>query len=231
MKLYIIYYRVSTKKQEESGLGLDAQETIVSRFLSADDKVVATFTEIETGKNSSRPQMKAALSACKEHGATLIVAKLDRLARNVEFTSALMNSGIEFIACDCPYANRLTIHILAAVAEDEAVRISSRTKVALAELKDRGVKLGSARPGHWEGREHLRGWQSTSPDRKRMIKAQRLEDTYNRVIPLIRVLRDRGESFENIAEVLNGQGFKTPRGCDFKAGGVHAIATRLEASA
>lgn len=231
MKTYVIYYRVSTKKQEASGLGLEAQETIVSRFLTADDKVLATFTEIETGKRSSRPKMKAALAACKQHNAILIVAKLDRLARNVEFTSALMNSGIEFVACDCPYANRLTIHILAAVAEDEAVRISSRTKGALAELKLQGVQLGSARPGHWEGREHLRGWQSTSPERKREVKAQRLDDTYKDVIPLIRVLRERNESFEKIAGVLNEHGFTTPRGCKYQPGTVHAIATRLEAVA
>lgn len=226
MKPYIIYYRVSTKKQEESGLGLDAQQTIVTRFLPENAQVVRTFTEIETGKNSSRPQMKAALAACKELGATLIVAKLDRLARNVEFTSALMNSGIEFIACDCPYANRLTIHILAAVAEDEAVRISGRTKVALAELKQQGVLLGSARPGHWEGREHRRGWNGMDATKRRLLQAQHHEETFGRVVPLIRVLRERNESFASIAGTLNEQGFKTARGSTWTATAVQRVLER-----
>jgi DNA invertase Pin-like site-specific DNA recombinase len=226
MKLFVIYYRVSTKKQEVSGLGLEAQETIVARFLPEGAQVVCVFTEIETGKNSRRPQMKAALAACKEQGATLVVAKLDRLARNVEFTSALMNSGIEFIACDCPYANRLTIHILAAVAEDEALRISGRTKAALAELKDRGVKLGSARPGHWDGREHLRGWNGMSDAKKTLLQTQRLEDTFGRVLPLIRVLRDRNEPFGKIATTLNEQGFKTSRGSVWTATAVQRVLDR-----
>ena len=226
MKLFIIYYRVSTKKQEESGLGLEAQQTIVTRFLPEDATVVLTFTEIETGKKSSRPQLKVALQACKEHGATLIVAKLDRLARNVEFTSALMNSGIEFVACDCPYANRLTIHILAAVAEDEALRISSRTKGALAELKKQGALLGSARPGHWDGREHLRGWNGMDATKRRLLEAQRLEESFGRVIPLIRVLRERNETFANIALTLNEQGFKTARGSIWTATAVQRVLER-----
>jgi len=226
MKLFIIYYRVSTKKQEDSGLGLEAQQTIVSRFLSDDDKVLGTFTEIETGKNPRRPQMKAALTACKEHNATLIVAKLDRLARNVAFTSALMDSGVEFVACDCPVANRLTIHILAAVAEDEAMRISGRTKAALAELKGRGVLLGSARPGHWEGREHLRGWNGMDATKKRLLQSQRHEETFGRVVPLIRVLRDRNESFSSIAKTLNEQGFKTARASTWTATAVQRVLER-----
>jgi DNA invertase Pin-like site-specific DNA recombinase len=226
-KLVVIYYRVSTKKQGQSGLGLDAQQTIVTRFLNEHSTIVATFTEIETGKSATRPQLRAALALCAQNGATLIVAKLDRLARNVAFTSALMNSGIEFIACDCPYATRLTIHILAAVAEDEALRIASRTKGALQELKAQGVKLGSARPGHWEGREHLRGWQGIPQERAIAIKKGRLEETYANVLPLIRVLQERNETFASIANALNQQGFKTPRGKAFTPSTVHSVATRM----
>jgi DNA invertase Pin-like site-specific DNA recombinase len=226
---YVIYYRVSTKKQGQSGLGLDAQQTIVTRFLNEHSTIVATFTEVETGKSATRPQLAAALAVCEREGATLIVAKLDRLARNVQFTSALMNSGIDFIACDCPYATRLTIHILAAVAEDEALRIASRTKGALQELKAQGVKLGSARPGHWDGREHLRGWKGIPQDRANAIKKSRLEETYAQVLPLIRILQERNETYAQIADALNQQGFKTPKGCAFSPSTVHAVAQRMVA--
>lgn len=227
-KLVVIYYRVSTKKQGTSGLGLDAQQTIVTRFLTEHSTVLATFTEVESGKKSNRPQLRAALALCAKNGATLIVAKLDRLARNVAFTSALMNSGIDFIACDCPYATRLTIHILAAVAEDEALRTAGRTKGALQELKKQGVKLGSARPGHWEGREHLRGWQGIPQERATAIKKERLEETYGNVLPLVNVLRSRGETMQKIADALNGQGFTTPRGGKFDSNVVKRIIDRRD---
>ena len=107
---------------------------------------IEAFTEIESGKRSDRPQLPLALAACRRRRATLVVAKLDRLARNVAFVSALMDSGCEFLACDNPHASRLTIHILAAVAEDEARRISQRTKDALAAAKRRGIKLGGPKP-------------------------------------------------------------------------------------
>jgi DNA invertase Pin-like site-specific DNA recombinase len=143
---FVSYYRVSTDKQGASGLGLEAQRAAVSRHVAgAGGAVVAEFTEIESGKKNDRPQIAAALAACRLRRATLIIAKLDRLARNVYFVSGLMESGVEFVACDNPHATRLTIHILAAVAEHEREMISQRTKAALAAAKARGVRLGNPR--------------------------------------------------------------------------------------
>ena len=145
---FVAYYRVSTQRQGRSGLGLEAQQEAVASHLNGGDwKIVAEFTEVESGKRKDRPKLADALAACRIHRAKLIIAKLDRLARNVLFTSALMEAGVEFEAVDFPQANRLTIHILAAVAEHEAKVISERTKAALAAAKRRGVKLGGFRAG------------------------------------------------------------------------------------
>jgi len=141
---FIAYYRVSTQKQGESGLGLEAQREAVLTYLNGGNwKLIEEYTEVESGKRKDRPQLAAAIAACKKQKATLVIAKLDRLARNVHFISGLMESGVDFIAADNPHANRLTVQILAAVAEDEARRISERTKAALAAAKARGVKLGA----------------------------------------------------------------------------------------
>jgi DNA invertase Pin-like site-specific DNA recombinase len=145
---FVAYYRVSTQRQGRSGLGLEAQQAAVRDHLNGGDwRIVAEFTEVESGKRKDRPKLADALAACRMHGAKLIIAKLDRLARNVAFVSALMEAGVEFEAVDFPQANRLTIHILAAVAEHEAKVISERTKAALAAAKRRGVKLGGFRAG------------------------------------------------------------------------------------
>jgi DNA invertase Pin-like site-specific DNA recombinase len=143
---FVAYYRVSTERQGRSGLGLEAQQKAVRDHLNGGDwKLVGEFTEVESGKRSDRPKLAEALKACRVRGATLIIAKLDRLARNVHFVSGLMESGVEFTAVDFPQANRLAVHILAAVAEHEAKMISERTKAALAAAKARGVKLGGFR--------------------------------------------------------------------------------------
>ena len=156
MKL-IVYTRVSTERQGQSGLGLEAQDAAIARYVTAvGGEVTARYVEVESGKRADRPELAKALAHAKRIKGRLVVAKLDRLARNVAFVSALMESGVDFVACDNPHANRLTIHILAAVAEDEARRISERTRAALAAAKARGVKLGSARPGHWDGHEAQR---------------------------------------------------------------------------
>jgi DNA invertase Pin-like site-specific DNA recombinase len=141
---WVSYLRVSTDKQGESGLGIEAQRKAVETYLNGGSWTLAQeFVEVESGKRSNnRPQLAAALAACKKLKAKLVVAKLDRLARNVAFISKLMESGVEFVACDFPHANKLTIHILAAVAEHERELISSRTKAALAAAKERGKKLG-----------------------------------------------------------------------------------------
>src|SRR5580704_1939364 len=145
---FVAYYRVSTERQGRSELGLEAQQKAVRDHLNGGNwGIVAEFTEVESGKRSDRPQLAAALAACRLRGAKLIIAKLDRLARNVHFVSGLMESGVDFVAADFPQANRLTVHILAAVAEHEAKMISERTKVALAAAKRRGVKLGGYRAG------------------------------------------------------------------------------------
>ena len=142
MTKLIAYYRVSTKQQGQSGLGLDAQRVAVEAYAKAAGvKIQGEYTEVESGKRADRPKLAAAIANARRSKAKLVIAKLDRLARNVAFLSALMDSGCDFLACDNPNANRLTIHILAAVAEDEARRISERTKVALATAKARGSEL------------------------------------------------------------------------------------------
>ena len=146
MKL-IAYYRVSTARQGVSGLGLEGQVAAVEEYARATGgALLRAYTEVESGKRNDRPELARALADCNDQSAVLVIAKLDRLARNVYFLSGLMEAGVEFVCCDMPSANRLTLHILAAVAEDEARRISERTKAALAAYKARGGLLGSARP-------------------------------------------------------------------------------------
>jgi DNA invertase Pin-like site-specific DNA recombinase len=142
---WIAYFRVSTDKQGVFGLGMEAQRDAVRRYVQNRGHILAEYIEVESGRKSDRPQLMAALAECRRRRATLIIAKLDRLSRNVHFISGLMNSDVEFVAVDMPTANRLTIHILAAVAEHEREMISERTKAALAAAKVRGVKLGNPR--------------------------------------------------------------------------------------
>ena len=149
---FVAYYRVSTQRQGVNGLGMDAQKETVRQFLSRGGELVGEFVEVETGKGADalakRPQLAAALALCKKIGARLLIAKLDRLARNVHFVSGLMESKVKFLACDMPEANDLTIHVMAAFAEYEAKRISQRTKEGLAAAKARGMKLGVAGPSN-----------------------------------------------------------------------------------
>jgi DNA invertase Pin-like site-specific DNA recombinase len=140
---FVAYYRVSTHRQGRSGLGLDAQRTAVRDYLNGGEwNLVSEFTEIESGKINDRPELMKALMACRIHGATLVIAKLDRLSRDAHFLIGLSKGGVEFTATDMPDANRLTVGIMALVAQQEREAISSRTKAALVAAKARGVRLG-----------------------------------------------------------------------------------------
>lgn len=139
---YIAYYRVSTDRQGLSRLGLEAQRQSVQKHVASTGMLLAEFTEIESGKKNNRPTLQEALALCRREKATLLIAKLDRLGRNVAFIATLLDSGVDFIAADNPHANRLMIHLLAAFAEHEREQISIRTKQALQAAKARGTKLG-----------------------------------------------------------------------------------------
>jgi len=215
----VAYFRVSTRKQGRSGLGLEAQQAAVADYVARNaGTIVAEYREVETGKSKTRPQLLKAIAHAKRSRATLVVAKLDRLARNVAFTSALMESGVDFVACDNPHANRFTIHILAAVAEHEAEAISLRTKAALEAAKRRGTLLGSARPGHWDGREsqRLAGLQKA---RQQAAKAHReaFQDSYADLFPVVQELREQGRSLRAIADALNQEGHTTRCGRPWNA--------------
>ena len=221
---FIPYYRVSTKRQGQSGLGLEAQRVDVSKLIAErDGSEIAHYTEIETGKNPDRPELAKAVAHAKLANATLVVAKLDRLARNVAFTAALMESGVPFICCDCKEANRFTIHILAAVAEEEARKISERTKKALAAAKARGVKLGSKRPGRWIGKQN--GWAAAQA-KSIMARQQQTVRAYANVLPTMKRLREEGKTVAEVAEWLNDQGFLTTAKKPFTVTAVWRILSR-----
>jgi DNA invertase Pin-like site-specific DNA recombinase len=192
-------YRVSTDKQGASGLGLEAQRSAVARYLaSAKGELIAEYTEIESGKSHlNRPELKRAIEDCKRRRARLIIAKLDRLARNVHFISGLMESAVEFCAADMPQANRLTVHIMAAIAEHEREMISARTKAALAAAKERGTKLGNPR---WHESIH------------KAASARNSKPTPEPLRQMIRGLRSEGRTLRNIADHLNTLGLKTGSG-------------------
>ncbi|MBS0202892.1 MAG: recombinase family protein [Planctomycetes bacterium] len=215
----VTYFRVSTAKQGQSGLGLEGQQAAVDAFVARRGcEVLASYTEVESGKLSVRPQLAKALAHAKRAKATLVVAKLDRLARNVHFMSSLMESRVDFLAIDLEHANRLTIHILSAVAEGEAKAISDRTKAALAAAKARGVKLGSARPGHWDGHEEARrtgGLKGLETGRAVLKKAAK--EAYADLIPEMQGLRTGGKTLQEIADALNSQGHTTRRGKSWNA--------------
>ena len=224
----IAYYRVSTKKQGASGLGLDGQVTALEQYATASgSKIVATYKEVESGKRKDRPELAKALAHAKRSKATLVVAKLDRLSRNLAFLSSLMESGVEFVACDNPHASRFTVHILAAVAEHEARMISERTKTALTAAKARGTALGSARLNHWEGREHLR----RAGQRKAVAKAaeshtRSADEAYADLVPVIQEMQSGGATLRTIADRLNEMGHSTRRGKAWNASQVMRVLAR-----
>lgn len=206
---YIAYYRVSTARQGESGLGLEAQKEAVKGFLKSNDhEIIQEYTEIESGKKSNRPQLHHALAHCRKNKAVLIIAKLDRLARNVHFISGLMESGVEFVCCDNPHANRLMIHMLAAFAEHERELISKRTRDALAAAKARGVLLG--KNGSVLAQKHRQ-------------EALERDEQY---LPIIMELHPGKNSLRRIAAYLNSEDIAAPNGGYWYASSVRNILAR-----
>ncbi len=218
-KKMVAYYRVSTKQQGRSGLGLDGQRAAVVDYAARNGAtILGEYVEVETGKAKDRPQLLKAIAHSKRSKARLVVAKLDRLARNVAFTSALMESGVDFVACDNPHANKFTIHILAAVAEHEAEQISQRTIAALQAAKRRGVKLGSTRPGHWLGREDKRlAGLALARAAAARAHGQAFVAEYSDLFAVVQELRAAGRSLREIARELNRSGHSTRRGMAWNA--------------
>jgi DNA invertase Pin-like site-specific DNA recombinase len=211
---FIAYYRVSTSRQGESGLGIEAQRAAVVSYLNGGKwQLLEEFTEVESGKKPKRPQLAAAMAAAKKAKATLIVAKWDRVSRDLHHISGLMNGNVDFLAVDNPHANRLTIHILAAVAEDEGRRISERTKAALAAAKARGTKLGIT------GVEHGKKLAAAN-------KAAADEFATNLKPKLFRAIA-AGKTAAEIAEEFNAAGIATPRGGRWHVTSIRRMASRL----
>ncbi len=213
---FVTYYRVSTQRQGASGLGLDAQRQTVAQYLSGSVRTtVGEFVEVETGKGSNaldrRPQLRLALDLCRKTGATLLIAKLDRLARNVHFVSGLMESKVSFVACDLPEANQLTIHIMAAFAEHEARRISERTRDALAAAKARGVVLGATGPANLK----------TCNDQRQ----QKALEFRERLRPVLDGMVAQGLTRRGMVERLNDLGIKAPMGGMWSLGQVQRTIT------
>jgi DNA invertase Pin-like site-specific DNA recombinase len=212
---FVAYYRVSTDRQGRSGLGLDAQRKAVTDYLNSGSwELILEFTEIESGKHSERPELAKALAECRKRRARLVIAKLDRLSRNLAFIATLMESGVEFVAVDNPTANKLTIHILAAVAQHEREMISERTKAALAAAKARGKRLGT-------------------PDAygavRRMVKARKASaDRFaGKMLPMIRAVQAVGfTSNTAIAAELNTRKVPTARGKEWTHVQVGAVLAR-----
>ena len=205
----VSYLRVSTARQGASGLGLEAQRAAVQRFAAADGHdIVAEYVEVESGRKADRPQLAAALGICRLHRATLVIAKLDRLARNVAFIAGLMDGNVEFVACDMPHANRLTLHMMAAMAEHEREMISQRTKAALAAAKARGTKLGNP-----NGAIHLRSYAHAAAAVSSAVRSNQVASRAGAMMPLIKASQDRGVvSARAIALELNARGMPSPRG-------------------
>jgi len=223
---FVAYFRVSTDKQGRSGLGLDAQREAVGRYLSSiAGELVGQFQEVESGKRADRPQLLAAISACRIQDAILVIAKLDRLSRNLAFLANLMESKVEFVCCDNPHATRFTIHILAAVAEHERDMISVRTKDAMAAAKARGIRMGNP---------HLQAGTAGAMRTARVERSRLSKEHAADVLPFIAAALNAGAtSNQKIADALTARGVRPPLGGErWGAGQVWRIRTRsLQSSA
>jgi DNA invertase Pin-like site-specific DNA recombinase len=219
---WISYLRVSTQRQGKSGLGLEAQRNSVTEFLNGGDwSLVKEFVEVESGKRSDRPELAKAIQACRAYGAKLVIAKLDRLSRNAHFLLGLQEAGVDFVCADMPNANRLTVGIMAMVAEEERRMISKRTKDALAAAKRRGVRLGGTRGG-----------KPTAKTRKLATEAiqARAAAKAADIAPIIEELRAAGVTSQTaLAKGLTEKGIPTPRGSgEWTATQIARVLERLE---
>lgn len=218
---YVAYLRVSTQKQGFSGLGLEAQKEIIQNFLY-DKNPIAEYIEVESGRKTDkgRPKLKEALEVCRKTGAKLIVAKLDRLARNVAFLSQLLESDVDIVFCDFPQANKMVLHILAAISQYEAELVATRTKQALAAKKARGAVLGN--PNHL-----LENLDSAIAKSVETNKRKAEENPNNkRAAAMLKVLAKEGKTLQEMADYLNEQGFTTSKGYKFTRSAVLVLLKR-----
>jgi DNA invertase Pin-like site-specific DNA recombinase len=221
---FVVYLRVGKAPS------LSQQEVTVRQFVQANHgRIVASFTEDFTKRGVSTPStwpaLQEAIDVARSKGATLVIAYVDRLSRSAPFTCLLLGSGVSFVCCDLPDCNHLTIHIIAATAEEESHRIRTRTREGLAAAKAAGVKLGSNRKNHWKGREHKRGWRQAVA-RSCELRSDRAARAYQAILPEIKVRRERGESLPKIVEWLNGSGHLTTAGKPFTQTAVWRIIDR-----
>ena len=217
MTKYIAYYRVSTVKQGQSGLGLEAQKASVADYLStAKGELINEFTEIQSGKKNNRPELDKALRKCRLTGATLLIAKLDRLSRNAAFLINLQNSAIHFVACDMPEANAVTVGFMACLADYERELISKRTKEALKAAKARGVKLGNPKL------DQVRYTDTTKAREAKSIKAK---ERNTEILEVVREIKQGAGrlSLREIANQLNNAGYTTARGKSWQATSVMRV--------
>ena len=216
---YVAYLRVSTQKQGYSGLGLEAQREMIHNHLR-EVNPIAEYIEVESGRKTDRPKLKEALAQCRKDGATLIVAKLDRLARNVSFLSSLLESDVEIVFCDFPQANKMVLHILAAISQYEAELIATRTRQALQAKKARGAKLGN--PEHLMEKHHQ---AITNSNRTNSEKAN-ANPNNKRAVALLKTLVGQGKTYQEMVDVLNKEGFVTSQGCQFTRSTVYRLIKR-----
>ena len=220
---YVAYLRVSTQKQGFSGLGIEAQKEIIQNYLS--DKIpIAEYIEVESGRKTDkgRPKLKEALEICRKTGGTLIVAKLDRLSRNVFFLSQLLESDVDIVFCDFPQANKMVLHILAAISQYEAELIATRTKQALAAKKAKGCTLGNP--------EHLIGKLDEAVSKSVETNKRKAEENPNnkRAAAMLKVLAKEGRTLQEMADYLNEQGFTTSKGYRFSRSSVYVLLKRYQ---
>lgn len=218
---YVAYLRVSTQKQGYSGLGLEAQREIIMNYLK-DIEPISEFVEVESGRHNDRPKLKEALGLCKSTGAILIVAKLDRLARNVSFLTSLLDSGQEIVFCDFPNCNKMVLSILGAIAQYEAELTATRTRQALQAKKARGHKLGNP--------EHLMDKHEEAVQNSIRTNQDKARNNLNnkRAIAMLKVMIQQDKTYQEMADLLNEQGFVTSQGYRFSASTVFKLIKRYK---